>query len=88
MWLAVGLALATALSDVLMGLDILSVDDLPREEAPSAISYVAAGCYLLGGLLILLRRRWLWSPGGSLSRPRCACAAPRLKPLRGSHGRG
>lgn len=32
MWLAVGLALAAALSDVLMGLDILSVGDLPRQS--------------------------------------------------------
>jgi hypothetical protein len=29
------------------------------DEKPAVIIYVAAVCYLLGGLLILLRNRWL-----------------------------
>lgn len=59
MWTAVGLALLTALSYLLMQFNVLSVGDLQMDEKPPAIIYVAAGCYLLGGLLILLRNRWL-----------------------------
>jgi hypothetical protein len=52
MWLAVILALSTALSYALMAFNVLGVGDLQMDEKP-------AGCYLLGGLLILLRNRWL-----------------------------
>lgn len=59
LWGAVALAIFTALSYVLMALNVLEVGDLQLDEKPAAIIYVAAGCYLLGGLLILLRNRWL-----------------------------
>jgi hypothetical protein len=59
MWTAVALALVAALSYILMQFNILGVGDLQMGERPPAIIYVAAGCYLLGGLLILLRNRWL-----------------------------
>jgi hypothetical protein len=59
LWIAVGLALVTALSYLLMQFNILGVGDLDVSEKPAGIIYVAAGCYLLGGLLILLRNRWL-----------------------------
>jgi hypothetical protein len=56
---AVGLALFTALSYVLMAVNVLGVGDLQMNEKPAGIIFVAAGCYLVGGLLILLRNRWL-----------------------------
>jgi hypothetical protein len=59
LWMAVGLALFTALSYVLIALNLLGVGDLQMDEKPAGIIFVAAGCYLLGGLLILLRNRWL-----------------------------
>lgn len=59
LWAAVGLALFTALTYVLMALNLLGVGDLQMNEKPAGIIFVAAGCYLLGGLLILLRNRWL-----------------------------
>lgn len=59
MWIAVGLAIFTALAYVLMALNLLGVGDLQMDERPATIIYVAAGCYLIGGLLILLRNRWL-----------------------------
>jgi len=61
------LAFAAAASYVLIGLGVLSVGDLTKAEAPSGITYVAAGGYALGGLLILLRRRWLWVVGAVLN---------------------
>jgi hypothetical protein len=59
MWVAVALAIMTALSYLLMQFNILGVGDLQVDEKPAGIIYIAAGCYLLGGLLILLRNRWL-----------------------------
>lgn len=59
LWTAVALAFITALSYVLMAFNILGVGDLQVDEKPSGIIYVAAGCYVLGGLLILLRNRGL-----------------------------
>ena len=59
MWTAVALALLTALSYILMQLNVLGVGDLQTDEKPAGIIYVAAGCYLVGGLLILTRNRWL-----------------------------
>lgn len=59
MWTAVGLALFTALAYVLIAFNVLGVGDLQMDEKPAGIIYFAAGCYLLGGLLILLRNRWL-----------------------------
>lgn len=59
LWTAVALAFITALSYVLMAFNILGVGDLQVDEKPAGIIYVAAGCYVLGGLLILLRNRGL-----------------------------
>ena len=58
-WLAVGLAIFTALTYVLIALNALIVGDQQVARDGGAIIYVAASCYLLGGLLILLRNRWL-----------------------------
>lgn len=59
MWVAVALAIFTALAYVLMAFSVLGVGDLQMDERPAGIIYFAAGCYLLGGLLILVRNRWL-----------------------------
>ena len=67
MWLAVALALLAALSYLLIQFGILGVGDLQTAEGPAVIVYVAAGCYLLGGLLILLHRRWLWITGAVIN---------------------
>jgi len=66
-WLAVGLAVVTAVIYIMMGWDWLGVGDLTAEEGPPGIIYVAAGSYLVGGLLILLRRRWLWVMGAVIN---------------------
>lgn len=66
-WLAVGLALFTALTYTLIALGILSVGDPQVARDGGAIVYIAAGCYLLGGLLILLRNRWLLLFGASIN---------------------
>jgi hypothetical protein len=67
MWLAVALALIAALSYMMIQLGLLGVGDLQPGEGPAIIVYVAAGSYLLGGLLILIRRRWLWIVGAVIN---------------------
>ena len=63
LWLAVGLALLAALAYVLIAAGLLAVGDLRLAEEGGAIVNVAAASYLIGGLLILSRRRWLWAVG-------------------------
>jgi hypothetical protein len=67
LWLAVALAAGAAVSYLFIGLHILAVGDLQTHEQPATIIYVAAGSYLLGGLLILLRRRRLWIIGAAIN---------------------
>jgi hypothetical protein len=59
MWIAVTLALIASLAYILMAFNVLGTGDLQMDERPAGIIFFAAGCYLLGGLLILLRNRWL-----------------------------
>ncbi len=66
-WLAVALAVGVALAYVLMASGLLSVGDPQVARDGGPIVYVAAGCYLLGGLLILARRRWLWIAGALIN---------------------
>ena len=66
-WLAVALALIAALAYVLIAVDLLGIGDLKMGADGDVIIYVAAGGYLLGGLLILMRRRWLWIIGALIN---------------------
>ena len=59
MWIAVALAIFSALSYMLMAFNVLGVGDLKMDEKPAGIIFIAAGCYFLGGWLIMLRNRWL-----------------------------
>jgi hypothetical protein len=59
MWVALGLAFIAGIAYLLIGFNVLAVGSLQTGEKPAGIIYVAAGCYFLGGLLILLRNRWL-----------------------------
>ena len=68
-WLAVGLALFTELIYILVAFNVLGVGDPQVARDGGAIIYAAAGCYLLGGLLILLRsHRRYRQPGPSACR--------------------
>jgi hypothetical protein len=63
LWLAVLLALVAACAYMLIDVHVLATGDLQPSEGPPTIILAAAGCYLLGGILILLRRPWLWTLG-------------------------
>jgi hypothetical protein len=66
-WLALGLAVAAAVGYVGIVQDILPVGGLQMAQDADMILYVAATGYLAGGMLILLRRRWLWLVGLGLN---------------------
>ena len=57
------LASFAALIYVLLGTNTLSIPKIGTSEAPTAIFYIAAACYLGGGLLVLKGTRWLWIVG-------------------------
>lgn len=65
--LAVTLAIGVAVAYALIGLNVVAVGSLTAVEKPAVIIFTAAGSYLLGGLLILLRRRWLWTVGAVIN---------------------
>lgn len=67
MAVSVVLALIAGIAYFLIDLDVLAVGNLQPSEEPGGIIYVAAACYLIGGLLILARRRWLWIIGAVMN---------------------
>ena len=54
------LAIFAAVVYFLMATRTITVPTLSSEDKPAAIVYAAAGCYALGGLLILAKKRGLW----------------------------
>ena len=64
----VGLAMMAALAYFLTGAGLLQPGNLTTEEAPQAIAYVAGvGYIIIGGLLILVLKRWLWITGATIN---------------------
>jgi len=61
------LALLAALVYFLMGAGVLQPGDLQAGESPAGIAYFAGACFVIGGLLILARKRWLWVIGASIN---------------------
>jgi hypothetical protein len=46
-----------------MGSGVIKLVALSPEEAPLIIADIAGGCYIVGGLLILIKKHWLWIVG-------------------------
>jgi hypothetical protein len=61
------LALIAALGYFLLGAGLIEAGNLGIENAPPAIAWVAGACYIVGGLLILLKKRWLWIIGAVIN---------------------
>jgi hypothetical protein len=57
------LALISAVFYVLLQTNVITVPSDSAEDGPRWFGYIMAGCYILGGLLILLKKRWLWIVG-------------------------
>ena len=63
----VALAMVAALAYFLTAAGIIQPGDLGIEEAPPTIAYAAGIGYVVGGLLILVRKRWLWITGAVIN---------------------
>jgi hypothetical protein len=57
------LAFIAAVFYILLASRIITASTLESKDVYRVIMYVAAGCYILGGLLILAKKRWLWITG-------------------------
>jgi hypothetical protein len=57
------LALITAAVYVLLETNVITIPAGSAEDGPKWFGYIMAGCYALGGLLILTGKRWLWTIG-------------------------
>ncbi|OGO00727.1 MAG: hypothetical protein A2Y90_04995 [Chloroflexi bacterium RBG_13_52_12] len=61
------LAFVAALIYILMARGIMHAGDLVGGEGLPAYFYIVPGGYVLGGLLILLKKRWLWITGAAIN---------------------
>ena len=62
MLICVALALLAGLAYILTAIGVLSAN-INSDEAAPAIVYAAGACYIIGGLLILLKKRRGWLTG-------------------------
>ncbi len=61
------LALIAALGYGLMGIRVISPGDIGTGGAPPAFEWIMFTGYIAGGLLIFLRKRWLWITGACIN---------------------
>jgi hypothetical protein len=62
------LAFVAAIVYILMARGIMHAGDLsPGDEGLPPYFYIVPGGYILGGLLILVKKRWLWITGAVIN---------------------
>jgi hypothetical protein len=72
-WVLAILALVAALGYLLMGVGVITVPEKPLNDtsadtdAPPGFDWIMSGAYVVGGLLILTRKRWLLITGAVLN---------------------
>ena len=57
------LAFIAAVFYILLASRVITASTLESKDWQHVLIYVAGGCYILGGLLILAKKRWLWIVG-------------------------
>ena len=57
------LAFIAAVFYILLASRVITASNLESKDWQHVLVYVAGGCYILGGLLILAKKRWLWITG-------------------------
>ena len=67
MYFCLGLALVAALGYFLMGISVIHPGNLNGEGAPLGFDWIATGGYVVGGALILLKKRNLWITGAVIN---------------------
>lgn len=65
--LTISLAFLAAFIYILLAAGVMKIETLTPEEAPAGIIWAAAAGYLLGGVLILRNKRWLWITGAVIN---------------------
>jgi hypothetical protein len=67
MLVCLAMALISALIYVLLGIGVMHAGDLTSDDGIPAFFYIIPGGYIIGGLLILLKKRWLWITGAVIN---------------------
>lgn len=62
-WIAFSLGCFISIAYVLIALGLIPIGLTDPSKEGGIIIFIAAGCYLLGGSLILTQRKWLWVIG-------------------------
>jgi type IV secretory pathway TrbD component len=60
-WALVFLALAAALGYFLMGAGVIHAADLTLDDAPPGFTWIAGAFYVIAGLLLFLKKRWIYA---------------------------
>jgi len=67
MLLCLLMALISALIYVLMGIGVMHAGALTSDDGIPAFFYIIPAGYIIGGVLILLKKRWLWITGAVIN---------------------
>ncbi len=67
MLVCLAMALISALIYVLLGIGVMHAGDLTSGDGIPAFFYIIPAGYVIGGLLILLKKRWLWITGAVIN---------------------
>jgi hypothetical protein len=67
MLVCLAMALISALIYVLLGTGVMHAGDLTSGDGIPAFFYIIPGGYIIGGVLILLKKRWLWITGAAIN---------------------
>jgi hypothetical protein len=67
MLVCLAMALISALIYVLLGIGVMHAGDLTSDDGIPSFFYIIPAGYIIGGLLILLKKRWLWITGAVIN---------------------
>ena len=59
MYISLALAMIAALGYFLMGINAIHAADLTQEDAPPGFVWIACAFYVISGLLLLQKKRWM-----------------------------
>ena len=60
-WVLLVLALVAASGYLLMGIGVIQAADLTLDDAPPGFTWIAGVFYVIAGLLMFLKKRWIYT---------------------------
>ena len=60
-WVLLVLALVAASGYLLMGIGVIHAADLTLDDAPPGFTWIAGVFYVIAGLLMFLKKRWIYT---------------------------